>query len=310
MRVRCLALSLQPLPPESCPCIAANDEATMPPMMQAIHFFVLLILLLGDPSLAVAQGIPPNNERVPLVLKESLRHGEWVDVDLPGADVKIKSFVVYPERKEKAPVVIVIHEIFGMTDWVRGVADTFAAEGFIAIAPDLLSGMGPDGGGTESLGSDVRSVIRGLSPEDRGTRLNAVRTYALALPAATDRSGCVGFCWGGSTSFIYATRQSGLNAAVVYYGTAPDSKEELGKINCPVLGLYGGDDARVTTTVAPTKNLMQELNKSYSTHVYDGAGHGFLRQQSKRDGANLAASKKAWSTTIEFFKEHLEQPVK
>ena len=156
----------------------------------------------------------------------------------------------------------------------------------------------------------MRSVIRRLSAEDRTQRLNAVRTYGLSLSAATDRSGCVGFCWGGSTRFIYATKQSGLNAAIVYYGTAPDSKEELAKINCPLLGLYGGDDARVNTTVAPTKTLMQELDKPYTTHMYKGAGHGFLRQQTRRDGANLAAARAAWSTTIRFFKQHLEQPAK
>ena len=124
---------------------------------------------------------------------------------------------------------------------------------------------------------------------------------------ATDRSGCIGFCWGGSTSFIYATEQPGLNAAVVCYGTAPDSKEELARINCPVLGLYGGDDARVTTTVEPTRTRMRDLDKSYLAHVYEGAGHGFLRQQGRQDGANLAATKQAWSATIEFFKQHLER---
>jgi carboxymethylenebutenolidase len=238
------------------------------------------------------------------VLKDSPRHGEWVDVPLKDSETKIHAWVVYPERKEKAPVVIVIHEIFGMTDWVRSVADQLAAEGYIAIAPDLLSGKGPKGGGTEELGDKVGDTIRKLSKDEVVQRLDAVRDYALALPAANGKSASIGFCWGGGASFNYATRQPKLNAAVVYYGAPPD-KDALAKIECPVLGLYGGDDARITQTVEPTSATMKALNKSYEPHVYDGAGHGFLRQQTGRSGANEKAAKEAWSTTLEFLKKSL-----
>jgi carboxymethylenebutenolidase len=213
---------------------------------------------------------------------------------------------VYPERKDKAPVVIVIHEIFGMTDWVRSITDALAAEGFIAIAPDLLSGKGPNGGGTEAFKeADVRDAIRKLKPDELTTDLNAVRDYGLALPAASDKSATIGFCWGGGTSFAYAAAQPKLNAAVVYYGTPP-AIEQLAKVQCPVIGFYGGYDARVTATVEPTKKSMAELKKSYDPHVYEGAGHGFLRQQTGRGGANEKAAKQAWPATIEFLKKNLE----
>ena len=210
---------------------------------------------------------------------------------------------------------IVIHEIFGMTDWVRAVADQLAAEGFIAIAPDLLSGKGPNGGGTEAFtGDSVRDAIGKLSDAELQQRLNATRDYALTLPAAAQKTATIGFCWGGSASFKFAVMQPKLNAAVVYYGTPPSDKsnkpdkDALSKIQCPVLGLYGGDDARVTSTVEPTDKVMTELKKSYTHHVYEGAGHGFLRQQDggTPSSANLKAAQQAWSETIGFLKKNLE----
>src|SRR6476469_256906 len=155
-------------------------------------------------------------------LEKSSRHGEWVEYK--SGERNLKAFVVYPERKEKAPVVIVIHEIFGVSDWIRGVADQLASEGFIAVAPDLISGKGPNGGGTDSVSTrdDVVKLVRELTPAEVDLRLNAIRAWATALPAASGKSATVGFCWGGGTSFRYAL-QSGLNAAVVYYGTPPDA---------------------------------------------------------------------------------------
>jgi carboxymethylenebutenolidase len=255
---------------------------------------------------AKSSPLPASAETAQKALTDSPRHGEWADVTMKGSDTKIRSWVAYPERKDKAPVVIVIHEIFGMSDWVRAVADQLAAEGFIAIAPDLLSGKGPNGGGTESFeSSDVGRAIFQLSPDEVAQRLDAVRNYGIGLPSAKPKTASIGFCWGGGTSFAYATRQPKLNAAVVYYGTPP-AKEALARIKCPVLGLYGGDDARVTSTVEGTTQAMKELKKSYSPHIYAGAGHGFLRQQSGRDGANLKASEQGWSETIQFLKKNLK----
>jgi carboxymethylenebutenolidase len=250
--------------------------------------------------------IPAAAETAAQTLKDSPRHGEWVDIALPGTETKIKTFVVYPERKEKAGVVIVIHEIFGLTDWVKAVADQLAADGYIAVAPDLLSGMGPDGGGTESLGQQVREKIRELTPDDQAKRLDAVRDYAVALPASNGKTATIGFCWGGSASFSYATRQPKLNAAVVYYGSAPTDKAELAKIQAPVAGFYGGNDNRINATLEATEPAMKELNKPFTKQIYDGAGHGFLRQQSGQDGANLRASQQAWTETVTFLKKNLE----
>jgi carboxymethylenebutenolidase len=280
-------------------------------MKPTLTTFALTLLLA---SLAFAQQTQPSvaipasgeDDNAANALKNSTRHGEWVDIDLPGSTTKINTWIVYPERKDKAPVVVVIHEIFGMTDWVRGVADQLAAEGFIAAAPDLLSGMGPNGGGSESLGSNLGQTIRKITPDDQVQRLNAVRAYALALPSATQKSACIGFCWGGSASFNYVAHQPGLNAAVVYYG-APPSNDDLAKIPCPVLGCYGENDNRMTSTVDPTKAIMATLGKTYLPNIYPGAGHGFLRQHTGPMGdANLKASQQAWPTTIDFLKKNLE----
>lgn len=279
----------------------------MPRPTSSIVFF--LILMLGSALPAQTQPpaqIPAGAEGVAQRLSASPRHGEWVDVALPGSDTKIKSWVVYPERADKAGVVIVIHEIFGLTDWVRGVADQLAADGYIAVAPDLLCGYGPNGGGTESLGDQVRQKIREINQEEQAKRLNAIRDYAIALPSANGKSATIGFCWGGSASFNYATRQPKLDAAVVYYGSATDDKAQLAKIECPVLGLYGGNDNRVNATLEGTEAAMKEGNKSFTKHIYDGAGHGFLRQQSGQNGANLRASEQAWRETVAFLKKHLE----
>lgn len=249
-------------------------------------------------------GLPPDAEGAEAALTDSPRHGEWVDVEVADGST-VKTWVVYPERSDDAGAVIVIHEIFGLTDWARAVADQLAADGFIALAPDLLTGKGPDGGGTESLGDRVREVIRELEPAEVNARLDAVRAYALELPAANGRVGAVGFCWGGSTSFAYATAQPELDAAVVYYGSSPEEPDAYERIGAPVLGLYGGDDARVNATIPAAEAAMGRLGKSYTKHVYEGAGHGFLRQQGERDGANQRAAEQAWPATLEFFREHL-----
>jgi carboxymethylenebutenolidase len=263
---------------------------------------VLAACLVAASSL-LAQ-VPPDADQVTDALAKSPRHGEWVDVALPGG--KLLTWVVYPEKKDKAGIVIVIHEIFGLTDWVRGVADQLAKDGFIALAPDLLSGMGPNGGGTEALGADATKVIRNLTPADAAARLDAVRAYALKLPAANGKVGAVGFCWGGSTSFGYAVAQPKLDAAVVYYGTSPEEPDAYAKIGAPVMGFYGGDDERVDATIPRAEEAMKRLGKRYVANVFEGAGHGFLRQETERDGANGRAAAKAWPATVAFLRERLQ----
>src|SRR5262245_42180264 len=261
----------------------------------------LVLALVAWSAVAGAQ-LPPGEGDACERLNHSPRHGELATVDVAGVPVRV--WVVHPERKDAAPVVIVIHEIFGLTDWIRAVADQLAADGFVAVAPDLLSGKGPNGGGTEAFPDRdaVTRAVSGLPRDEVIARLDAVRTWALALLGAGKTSATVGFCWGGATSFAYAAAQPALHAAVVYYGTPP---ADVSPVRAPVLGLYGGDDARVTSTVEPTRAKMKELGKTYEAHVFDGAGHGFLRAQSGQDGANRKAAEQAWPMTVAFLRRRL-----
>lgn len=274
---------------------------------------VMLLGLLGTGMPALAGeaaerplALPAAGDAATEALLRSPRHGEWVEVPMGKGAPAVRTWVVYPERKDPAPVVLVIHEIFGLTDWIRAVADALAAQGYVAVAPDLLSGKGPDGGGTESFAGDaVRAAVQKLGTEEVVARLNAVRGYARKLPAASGKSAAIGFCWGGSTAFTYATQQPGLAAAVVYYGTGPGEAAGARPGMSPVLGLYGGDDARVTSTVPATRQAMQAAGRPFEAIVYEGAGHGFLRQQEGRDGANAKAAAASWARTLAFLGRHL-----
>jgi carboxymethylenebutenolidase len=275
----------------------AMDAATQPPQPTAPA---------QRGTNAGAPNVPPAEEDAKARLNASPRHGEYADLTLAGG-ARLRAWVSYPERKDKAPVVIVIHEIFGLSDWIRSVADQLAADGYIAIAPDLLTGKGPNGGGTESYATrdDVVAGVRGLTPDEVVTRLNAVRDYGVKLPAANGKTATVGYCWGGSTSFMYATRQPGLDAAIVYYGGSPSDLSALANVKAPVLGLYGENDARVNATIDPAKAEMTKLNKVFEPHIYAGAGHGFLRAQAGQNGANLKATQEAWPTMLAFLKKYL-----
>ena len=274
--------------------------------MAKLGFLKAVFSLLAVPAgAAAAQGLPPGEDSAVARLNASPRHGEWVTYDA-GAGDSVKAWVVYPERSDKAPVVVVIHEIFGLTDWIRSVTDQLAAEGFIAIAPDLLTGKGPGGGGTSSVDRQgAVALIQGLKAEEVQRRLRAAAAYAMAQPAALKVAGSVGFCWGGSTSFAFATTWPGLKAAAVYYGTPP-ADSAMARIAAPVYGFYGGDDARVTSTVEPARAAMRRAGKRYEPHVYDGAGHGFLRDQAGRNGANLKAAQAAWPATVRFLRDNVK----
>lgn len=235
-------------------------------------------------------------------LNKSTRHQEWVAVK--NGDRTVNAFIVYPEVKDKAPAVLVIHEIFGLTDWAQTVADKLAANGYIAIAPDLLSGMGPNGGGTSSFAgqSDVTKAVSSLKPDDVTADLNAVADYVKKLPSANGKLAVAGFCWGGSQSFRFATNRKDLSAAFVFYGGAP---QDLTSITAPVYGFYGGMDARVTATVAPTIDAMKAAGKKYDPVTYDGAGHGFMRSgedPSNTNAANVTAHDQAWQRWLALLK--------
>ncbi|HEX8849190.1 MAG TPA: dienelactone hydrolase family protein [Gemmatimonadaceae bacterium] len=240
-------------------------------------------------------------------LERSPRHGEWVTIrtDAQTGD-SLRAWVVYPQRSTKAPVVVVVHEIFGLSTWIRSVADQLAAEGFIAIAPDFLTGKIPLAA-TDTVGmQQAVAAIRTLDPAVVQRQIDAAAAYAMALPAAAPRYGVVGFCWGGGVSFAHAVHAPTLGAAVVYYGTSPASAE-LASVRAPVLGLYGENDARVDATIPPADSAMRALGRSYTHEIFPGAGHGFLRGQDQMNGANLAAAKRAWPMTVQFFRSNLER---
>jgi carboxymethylenebutenolidase len=229
-------------------------------------------------------------------LDNSPRHHEWVDVK--HGQRNVRCFVAFPEVKHKATAVLVIHENKGLTDWVRGVADQLADTGYIAIAPDLLSGLAPGGGNTPDFSSPdaaTESLYR-LPPEQVTADLKAAGDYVVGLPACNGRLTVAGFCWGGGQCFRFATEHDVLKAAFVFYGSFPATREALARINCPVYGFYGENDARINATIPRTTEMMKELGKVYEPVIYAGAGHGFMRSGEDPQGsaANQRARAEAW----------------
>jgi carboxymethylenebutenolidase len=306
--------------------VAATMMLATPALAQHVHEAAQAAPQAGPPAGAPGGGQAPQappvdvpwNDAIPAgtadhaarALKESPRHGEWADIKMADGTL-LKSWVVYPERSTRTGVVLVIHDIRGMSDTARAVGDQLAQDGFIAIVPDFLSGKGPNGGGSETLGTKVGETIRSLTPADVNARLDAAMAYGKKLPASNGKTGVVGFCWGGARSFGYAAAQPALNAAVVFYGDAPGAADgtietQLANVKAPVLGLYAGNDARINTTVPPTEAAMKKLGKSYEVHTYEGAGHGFMGNQAGGGGANLKAAQAAWPAAVQFFAKNLK----
>ncbi len=235
-------------------------------------------------------------------LEKSPRHGEWVAIKHNNRAVQ--AFIVYPEVKQKAPAVVVIHEIFGLTDWVRSVADQLAAEGYIAIAPDLLSGFGPNGGKSSDFPNidATREAIGKLDPDTITADLNAVTDYVKKLPAANGKVAVAGFCWGGGQSFRFATNRKDLGGAFVFYGPPP---KEFSSITAPVYGFYGGNDARINATIPDTEKAMTAAGKQYEPVTYEGAGHGFMRSGQDPSGrdADKKARDEAWKRWMTLLKK-------
>src|SRR5258708_10023105 len=239
------------------------------------------------------------------ILEKSPRHQEWVDIKPDNRTVH--AFIVYPEVKKKATAVLVIHEIFGLSDWARSVADDLAAAGYIAIAPDLLSGFGPNGSGTSGFAStqDAVKAISGLDPDVVTADLNATADYVKKLPSANGKLVVSGFCWGGGQSFRFATNRHDLSAAFVFYGPPP---KDVTSINAPVYGFYAGNDARISATIPDTQTAMKTAGKKYDPVTYEGAGHGFMRagmdptQDPAKNEANKKAHDEAWQHWLTLLK--------
>ncbi len=231
-------------------------------------------------------------------MEKSPRHREYVEIK--SGERTLKAFVVYPESKDKTPVVLVVHEIFGLTDWVKGLCDELAEGGVIAICPDLLSGQAyPD---------DVDGAVKAISalpkPQVKAD-LDATSDYALKIPACNGKLAVCGFCWGGGWAFDYANVNAKLKSAYSFYGTAPDDASKVKTISCPVYGFYGGNDERVNATIPGAKELMKAAGKKYEPILYGGAGHGFMREGESPTASepNKRAHDQAWERWKKLLKQ-------
>jgi len=259
---------------------------------------VMGIALCAQTAAAQEWSQPWARERI----AKSPRHSEWVTVKHDGRNVE--TLVVYPESKEKRPVVLVIHEIFGLSDWAQELADEVAAAGYIAVAPDLLSGLGPNGGRTKDFpAGSVTEAVSKLNPDQVTADLNAAADYGKKLPASNGKLYVAGFCWGGGQTFRFATNRGDLSAAFVFYGPPP-AKDALSRIKAPVYGFYAGNDARIDATIPDTIAAMKAAGKTYEPVTYEGAGHGFMRAGETPDDTNPANKKaredawKRWKTLL------------
>lgn len=229
-------------------------------------------------------------------LENSPRHHEWVDVEYDGRT--IHSFVAYPETNEETLAVIVIHENRGLNDWARSFTDQVAEAGYIAIAPDLLSGFSDQYERTTDFpNSDAaRDALYTLDPEQITQDLHAVREYISNVPASTGTVVVAGFCWGGSQTFRFATNSDQPEAFMVFYGSAPTDGEAVQQISAPVYGFYGENDQRINSGISGIEEMMNEYGKTYEYEIYEGAGHAFMRagDDPNADEASKTARDAAW----------------
>ncbi len=251
---------------------------------------LVAILFAAQSAAAQEWSQPWARERI----EKSPRHREWVTVKHDNRSVDV--LVVYPESKEKRPVVLVIHEIFGLSDWAQELADEVAAAGYIAVAPDLLTGMAPNGGRTKDFPQGtVTEAVSKLNPDQVTADLNASSDYGLKLPSSNGRLFVMGFCWGGGQTFRFATNRVDLSAAFVFYGPPPPN-DAMSRIKAPVYGFYAGNDARIDATIPDTIAAMKAAGKMFDPVTYDGAGHGFMRAGEAPDAneANKKAREDSW----------------
>jgi carboxymethylenebutenolidase len=268
-----------------------------------LHLLALLLLFPFATSALHAQDWAKTR------LDASPRHHEYVA--LKHGDRTVQAFVVYPEIKTKAPVIILIHEIFGLSDWAKEMADELAGQGFIVVAPDLLTGFGPNNGGSDAFPSmdATTKAVSGLDAAVVNADLDAAADYGKKIPAGNGKIAVVGFCWGGSKSFAFAAHRKDLSAAFVFYGTSP---ADVTTITAPVYGFYAGNDARVGATVPATTDAMKAAGKKYEPVTYDGAGHGFMRAGEDPNNTvpgNKTAREQGFNRLVSLIKEMKSAPM-
>ena len=263
--------------------------STRPSRRSLLSLLPAVLLALSLVPAAIAQ------DWAKATLDKSPRHREYVPIK--SGSRTINTFVVYPETSKKAPVIVMIHEIFGLSDWAKSMADELAAEGYIVLAPDLLSGSGPNGGGTDAYPAmdAITKTVSGLPADQVNADLDAVANYALKIPAANGKIAVAGFCWGGGKSFNFATHRKGLSAALVFYGPPPEASS-MANITAPVYGFYAANDARVDATIPAATEGMKSAGKKYDPVTYADAGHGFMRAGEQPDATpgNKAAHDEAF----------------
>jgi carboxymethylenebutenolidase len=255
---------------------------------------LLLLALLS--AACASQQTPTSPQTSADRLESTPRHNEWVQVR--NGDRVVQTYVAYPQISTKAPVVLVIHENRGLTDFERGVADRLAENGYIAVAPDMLSGMAPNGGRASDFPTmdAAREAIGKLPPAQVMSDLNAVADYALKIPAGNGKLSVGGFCWGGARTWMFANQRASLTAAYPFYGTGPQDEAGIAGITAPVYGFYGGNDARVNATIPRSQELMNAAGKKFEPVIYEGAGHAFMRLGQMADATpeNRKAYEQAW----------------
>ena len=251
---------------------------------------------------------------------KSPRHLEWVTLEHDGR--KVGAYVGYPEVKDKATTVLVIHEIFGHSDWVKALVDDLAAAGYIAIAPDLLWGTGAKGGGTSELTSqEISQKINQLPADQKTADLTAAVDYITKQPGSNGKVVVAGFCWGGGESFRFATNNKAIKAALVFYGSAQTAPEAIARITAPVYGFYAENDMRINGGIPAATEAMKAAGKTYEPVIYTGAGHGFMRAgddlppadtATDAQKASYAANKKAredgWKRWMDILKKVTDTP--
>lgn len=262
----------------------------------------IAIALAGIALTACATTAP---QSAPARLETTPRHDEWVTIESAGRP--LHAYVVYPESNRKSLAVLVIHENRGLTDWVRGVADELAKHGYLAIAPDMLSGAAPNGGRTSDFESQdaAREAISKLPPAQVRADLLNTAAYVRALPAANGKLAVAGFCWGGARAWEVANSAIPLEGAFVFYGTGPREPSGVAQITAPVYGFYGENDERVNATIAETRRLMEARNIPFHPVIYEGSGHAFMRlgEQPDASAANRTAREKAWERWLRLLRE-------
>jgi carboxymethylenebutenolidase len=283
---------------------------------------------MGGSGAMNSPALPASGAKAAARLAASPRRSEWVKVPFePGSADTVMAWVVYPAKTNaQTPVVVVIHENTCLITWNRGVADQLAAEGFIAIAPDLCSKVRGGPSNVEIARDSVGKILPGVTSAMRNTEIAAVAAWGMAQPNAAPRYAVIGFCWGGGTVWMHAVNGgiAGYSGGVAFYGTAyGNNADSLAKITKPVMLLNGANDARIGAQMPAIDSVMKSLKKDYYGNNFADAVHGFMRAQddsafvrdsTTADGrrlntvamqANATAAKDAWPRTLAFLRKNL-----